>query len=103
MAYFKHVPEYIRRCLLRINTGAGILIGVIVFIVWQVAPLSTRIMVLAEIGILAAVITESGYGVFRQERARRSKLEQGVRILATVSRVAQNMPDPGKYKTSLEI
>ena len=51
---------------------------------------------LAEIGILAVVITESGYGVFRMERSMRSKLEERIRLVAAAGSYAINHPLPSE-------
>lgn len=82
-SYFQYIPNYLKRLLLRIDSIFGIVVGVILVTVQ-----------LEEVGliILAIIVVEAGYGVFREERIMCSSYEKQIRIIAKQGSLMQNIP-----------
>ncbi len=102
--YFRFLPDYARAIMRRWNTACGIVIGIgsVVFLaVFNVGE--PRTVVIVTLSIMAVLLAEATYGVYRTEHAMRSEFEKSVRISAKVDSWAQNYPDPGKDKESLEV
>ena len=83
------------------NTGAGIIVGVILGAALPLLGVSAPYTVYTEIVVLSFVILESGYGVFRQERNMRSELEAKVRLIARPASYALNTRNPAPSEIDL--
>ena len=102
MSYFSLFPEYARRWLLRADTAGGILVGLIWFVIAMLIDISGETALRVGLGILALVVVESGYGVFREERTMRAEREKNIRVTATLGSYSVNFSDPGPDKASIK-
>ncbi|MCH7800639.1 MAG: hypothetical protein IIC24_03740, partial [Chloroflexi bacterium] len=64
ISYFHHIIEYLRRIMLRLNTAAGCIIGVIVAAIGVVANLTADCVLRILATVLVVTALEAGYGVF---------------------------------------
>ena len=104
MSYFSLFPEYSRRWLLRADTAGGILVGLIWFVIAMLINISGETALRVGLGILALVVVESGYGVFREERTMRAEREQKTVVKASLtSQAVDHPPIPGKFSLQIGV
>lgn len=103
MNYLRDIPDYVGRLLWRMDTASGIVVGIIFFFVAPTLGLSDRLSFIITAGIIVLSALEAGYGLYRHERETRSRLEQDVRITATLASFSGNVPDPGPGKSSIKV
>lgn len=102
MNYLQGVPHYTGRLLWRMDTVVGILVSLVFFIVAVATGVSQDIIVFVTLAIVVLSAIEAGYGLYREERVMRSRLEQNVRVTAKLGSFSANVPDPGPQKVSIK-
>jgi hypothetical protein len=100
--YFALLPEYLARYGERLDLFAGIVAGVLFFVIAWVSGLSGRANVVITVGIILVATLEAGYSVYREERIMRAEREAKVRLIASPGSINWNYPDPGPGKVRLK-
>ena len=103
MRYLTELPEYLGRCLRRIDAICGVAIGIFFFLITYVANVDQRVSITISVAIIIFSLLEAGYGIYRQERIMRAERESHVRLTARLDSLSANMPDPGPDKSSLRV
>ena len=91
-AYIAWLGEYVSRVLLRLDTGAGIALGIgFFFVLFAAGGVGATLSAQISVGITLVLLLEATYGVFRKERQMRAERETRVRLVAHPVRYALNV------------
>jgi len=101
--HFSDLPAFLYAVAHKVTLYVGVGAGIIFVIFAYLTSMDTRTITTLTVAIIGLSLLLAAYGVYHEERAMRSKLEERVRIAARVSRQVKNIPDPGKDKESLEV
>lgn len=101
--YLSELPDYARRLLIRVDTGSGILLGIVFFLAARPLGLGDGLSFIISAAIIAIAILEAGFALYRQEREMRAEREKELWIDARISKYSANIPDPGPDKMSMSI
>ena len=91
--YLRFLPDYFRAVVRRWQTASGLVIGIVLVLALAFCNVgSPRIAWMVTLLLMAVLLVEANYGVYRTAPQRRSEFEKSVRISAKVNRWAQNLP-----------
>lgn len=87
-SYFGLLAEYIRSVALRWDTGCGIIVGIILFLILVIVGADVRVGGYISVALILVLLFEATYGVYQGERKMRSEREKMVRVRASPARYA---------------
>jgi len=102
-SHFEDLPDFLYRALQKADFYIGILAGIAFALASYFASFNPGLIATGTILIVATSLFLGAYGVYREERKRRSDLENRIKLTAKIGSMSTNVPEPGPEKVSLRV